>query len=162
MSSRSALEAAPANEVSEVSAAKGEKSTLEQSDALALANAQMQQVNEDEVMNRYGAKHVIRGNQLEIANALKRKDEIIRAMRIRMFMVLATIKVILKSSDDDRQDAKVKQVKKFKVLMRAKRVMYDAANATDNFYAWRMKREQDMKDRVRQKIKKNKGKKNIG
>lgn len=109
----------------------------------------MQQVNEEELINRYGAKHILRDNCLEIESALNRRDEIVMVTRVRLIMVLAKIKTILEYSD-----AKAKQEKKLKamIMMQAKRIMNDVVSSTETFYAWHMKREQSTKDRVRQRM----------
>lgn len=151
MAARSELEVAPRIDVSKVSTV--EQSSSKQSDALVLATIQMQNINGNEIRKRYRTKQILRSQRLEIENAPKRKDEIIRGMRIRLDMVVATIKMILKSSNVDGRDAKVKQEKNFMLMMQAKRLMHDVATGAVTFYAQRMKRELEAKDRIRERRK---------
>ena len=113
----------------------------------------MLKYNNEELVKRYGTKHKLRGNRLKMEDAYRRKKDIIRSMRIRLYGVVAVVKIRMKSSKGLDPCKEVKNEKKLKFIMRARYLIDDVATSTEKFYAWRMKREQEVKDRLRNKRK---------
>ena len=107
--------------------------------AKGAAMANLQKLNDNELIKRYGTKMVLR----EMQTALNQKRLFSRDFRIRKHVIVTVLKILDTSTDKFRR-----KTNRQKILFRFRFLMENISNSTVKFYEWRMEKEQERKKRI--------------